>query len=77
MIRNFREKGPRQFLAGSEMIGNVKKLSEGNELDDVPSSLAATEGQDLLVAIEFVHRIEICVPDADDDDGYGQIRRIH
>ena len=68
LIWNFCEKGPGQLLAGSVAIGYMKKLSEGNELDDVPGRLTSGERQGLLIAIEFIHRFEISIANADYDD---------
>lgn len=53
------------------------EVPEWDKLDDVTEDrLASERSQDPIVAIQHLHVTEVSVPNANDDYGHGQVRRL-
>lgn len=54
------------------------EVAEGDKLDDVPEDgLSFGRPKDPVVAVQHLHVAEVGVPDADDDDGHGEVGGLH
>ena len=54
------------------------EVLEGDELDDVSQhGLSLGRAQDPVVPVQHLHVCEVGVAHANDDDGHGQVGRVH
>lgn len=54
------------------------KVTEGDELDDVPQHrFSFGRAQDPVISIQSLHVGEVCVSHTNDDDGHGQVRGVN
>lgn len=65
-------------VVASPVITHVAEVAEGHELDDVTHGLLARVGvQHAAVPIQELHGSKVSVAHAHDDDGHGQLGRLH
>jgi len=66
------------MFSSQENPTHVLEVAERDELDDVPEDgFSFGRPQDPVVAVQHLHVAEVGVPDADDDDGHGEVGGLH